>query len=60
MIRDGIVRFTGNLASLKRFKDDAKEVTNGFEFGLSITSYNDIQPNDMLEAFEEVEVQKTL
>ena len=60
VIRDGIVRFTGNLASLKRFKDDAKEVTNGFECGLSITSYNDIQPNDMLEAFEEVEVQKTL
>ena len=60
VIRDGIVRFTGNLASLKRFKDDAKEVTNGFECGLSIVSYNDIQPNDMLEAFEEVEVQKTL
>ena len=60
VIRDGIVRFTGNLASLKRFKDDAKEVTNGFECGLSITSYNDIQPNDMLDAFEEVEVQKTL
>lgn len=60
VIRDGIVRFTGNLASLKRFKDDAKDVTNGFECGLSITSYNDIQPNDMLEAFEEVEVQKTL
>ena len=60
VIRDGIVRFTGSLASLKRFKDDAKEVTNGFECGLSITSYNDIQPNDMLEAFEEVEVQKTL
>ncbi|MGM9868256.1 MAG: translation initiation factor IF-2 [Sodaliphilus sp.] len=60
VIRDGIVRFTGNLASLKRFKDDAKEVSNGFECGLSIVSYNDIQPNDMLEAFEEVEVQKTL
>ena len=60
VIRDGIVRFTGTLAPRKRLKADAKEVTNGFECGLSITSYNDIQPNDMLEAFEEVEVQKTL
>lgn len=60
VIRDGIVRYTGALASLKRFKDDAKEVTNGFECGLSIQGYNDIAPDDMLEVFEEVEVQKTL
>lgn len=60
VIRDGIVRYTGALASLKRFKDDVKEVTNGFECGLSIAGYNDILPNDMLEAFEEVEVQKSL
>ena len=60
VIRDGIVRHTGALASLKRFKDDVKEVTNGFECGLSIVGYNDIQPDDMLEAFEEVEVQKSL
>ncbi|MDO4511338.1 MAG: translation initiation factor IF-2 [Bacteroidales bacterium] len=60
VIRDGIVRYTGALASLKRFKDDAKEVTNGFECGLSIQGYNDIAPDDMLEAFEEIEVQKTL
>lgn len=60
VIRDGIVRHTGALASLKRFKDDVKEVTNGFECGLSIVGYNDILPDDMLEAFEEVEVQKSL
>lgn len=60
VIRDGIVRYTGALASLKRFKDDVKEVTNGFECGLSIAGYNDILPDDMLEAFEEVEVQKSL
>ena len=60
VIRDGIVRHTGALASLKRFKDDVKEVTNGFECGLSIVGYNDILPEDMLEAFEEVEVQKSL
>ena len=60
VIRDGIVRYTGALASLKRFKDDVKEVTNGFECGLSIVGYNDILPDDMLEAFEEVEVQKSL
>ena len=60
LIRDGIVRHTGALASLKRFKDDVKEVTNGFECGLSIVGYNDILPEDMLEAFEEVEVQKSL
>lgn len=60
VIRDGIVRHTGALASLKRFKDDVKEVTNGFECGLSIVGYNDILPDDMLEAFEEIEVQKSL
>ena len=60
VIRDGIVRYTGALASLKRFKDDVKEVTNGFECGLSIVGYNDILPDDMLEAFEEVEVHKSL
>ena len=60
VIRDGIVRYTGALASLKRFKDDVKEVTNGFECGLSIAGYNDILPDDMLAAFEEVEVQKSL
>jgi len=60
LIRDGIVRFTGNLASLKRFKDDVKEVASGYDCGFSIQSYNDIVVGDIVEAFEEVEVQKTL
>ena len=60
VIRDGIVIFTGNLGSLKRFKDDAKEVATGFECGFSIQSYNDLQVGDIVEAFEEVEVAKTL
>lgn len=60
VIRDGIVIFTGNLASLKRFKDDAKEVSSGYDCGFSVQSYNDLQEGDMIEAFEEVEVQKTL
>ncbi|MBP5561008.1 MAG: translation initiation factor IF-2 [Muribaculaceae bacterium] len=60
VIRDGIVIFTGNLVSLKRFKDDAKEVATGFECGFSIQSYNDLQVGDIVEAFEEVEVAKTL
>ncbi|MBP5687702.1 MAG: translation initiation factor IF-2 [Muribaculaceae bacterium] len=60
VIRDGIVRHTGTLASLKRFKDDAKEVTSGYECGFSIQSYNDLVVGDIVEAFEEIEVQKTL
>jgi translation initiation factor IF-2 len=60
VIRDGIVRFTGNLGSLKRFKDDAKEVAAGFDCGLSVQSYDDLVQGDIIEAFEEVEVQKTL
>ena len=60
VIRDGIVIFTGNLASLKRFKDDVKEVASGYDCGFSIQSYNDIKEGDMIEAFEEVEVQKSL
>ncbi len=60
VIRDGIVIFTGNLGSLKRFKDDAKEVATGFECGFSIQSYNDLQVGDIVEAFEEIEVAKTL
>ncbi len=60
VIRDGIVIHTGDLASLKRFKDDAKEVTSGYDCGLSLKSYNDLQEMDIIEAFEEVEVHKTL
>ncbi len=60
VIRDGIVIHTGELASLKRFKDDAKEVSSGFDCGLSLKSYNDLQEMDIIEAFEEIEVHKTL
>ena len=60
VIRDGIVIHTGELASLKRFKDDVKEVTSGYDCGLSLKSYNDLQVNDIVEAFEEIEVHKTL
>ena len=60
LIRDGIVRYTGELGSLKRMKDDVKEVTSGYDCGLSIAGYNDVQEGDLVEAYEEVEVKKSL
>lgn len=60
VIRDGIVRYTGDLGSLKRFKDDVKEVLSGYDCGLNIAGYNDIQEGDIIEGFEEVEVKKSL
>lgn len=60
LIRDGIVRYTGDLGSLKRMKDDVKEVTSGYDCGLSIAGYNDIVEGDIIEGFEEVEVKKSL
>ncbi len=60
VIRDGIVAYTGELGSLKRFKDDAKEVTKGYECGLNVEKYNDIKVGDIIEAFEEIEVKQTL
>ena len=60
VIREGIVVYTGELGSLKRFKDDVKEVAKGFECGLNIENYNDIRVGDMIEAYQEVEVKKTL
>ena len=60
LIRDGIVIYSGDLGSLKRFKDDVKEVSTGFECGLNITNYNDVKVGDLVEAYEEVEVKKTL
>ena len=60
LVRDGIVIFTGELQSLKRFRDDAKEVTSSMECGLTIKNYNDIKVGDIVEAFEEVEVKRTL
>ena len=60
VIRDGIVIYTGELGSLKRFKDDVKEVVGGYDCGLSVQGYNDIREGDLIEGFEEVEVKKTL
>ncbi|MFN4994262.1 MAG: translation initiation factor IF-2 [Bacteroidota bacterium] len=60
IIRDGVVVHSGELASLKRFKDDMKEVAQGFECGLNIHNFNDIKVGDMVEAYEEVEVKRTL
>ena len=60
IIRDGIVVFTGELESLKRFKEDVKEVGTNYECGLNIKNYNDIREGDMIESFEETEVRKTL
>jgi len=60
LIRDGVVIFTGELASLKRFKDDAKEVSKGYDCGMQVKNYNDIKEGDVIEAFQEVEVKKKL
>ena len=58
VIRDGIVIYTGKLGSLKRFKDDVKEVTNGQDCGLNIESFNDIRVGDIVEGYEQVEVKR--
>ncbi|MGN7515303.1 MAG: translation initiation factor IF-2 [Allomuricauda sp.] len=60
LIRDGVVIYTGELASLKRFKDDVKEVSKGYDCGLQIKNYNDIKEGDIVEAFQEVAVKKKL
>ncbi|MDR2085221.1 MAG: translation initiation factor IF-2 [Bacteroidales bacterium] len=60
LIRDGIVIYTGYLGSLKRFKDDVKEVKSGYECGLNIENFNDIKVGDIIEGFEEVKIQRTL
>jgi translation initiation factor IF-2 len=60
IIRDGIVVYTGELDSLKRFKDDVKEVGTNYECGLNIKNYQDIRVGDMVESYEETEVRKTL
>ena len=60
VLREGIVVYTGLLGSLKRFKDDAKEVAKGYECGLNIDKFNDIKVGDVVEAYEEVEVKQTL
>ncbi|MFO3701521.1 translation initiation factor IF-2 [Staphylococcus felis] len=58
VIRDGIVQFEGNLDTLKRFKDDAKEVAQGYECGITIEKYNDIKEGDIIEAYVMVEVER--
>ena len=60
LIREGVVIFTGTLLSLKRFKDDVKEVAKGYDCGIQIKSFNDLKINDLIEAFQEVEVRKKL
>ena len=60
IIRDGIVIYTGELGSLKRFKDDVKEVVGGYECGLNIHNFNDIKEGDIVEGYQEFEVKKTL
>ena len=60
LIRDGVVVYTGELAALKRFKDDAKEVAKGYDCGMQIKNYNDIKIDDVIEAFKEVAVKKKL
>ena len=56
LIRDGIVIYTGKLGSLKRFKDDVKEVASGYECGLNIDNFNDIKVGDIVEGYEQVEI----
>ena len=60
LVRDGIIIHTGELGSLKRFKDDVKEVSNNMECGMILKNYNDLKVADMVEAFEEIEVKRTL
>ncbi len=60
IVRDGVVVYTGELASLKRFKDDVKEVTKGYECGLNIQNFNNIEVGDIVEAYEQVEVKRKL
>jgi translation initiation factor IF-2 len=60
LIRDGVVIYTGTLTSLKRFKDDVREVAKGYDCGLQIKNYNDINEGDIVEAFQEVAVKKKL
>ena len=60
VIREGVVQYTGTLSSLKRFKDDVKEVAKGYDCGLQVKNYNDIRIDDVIEFFQEVAVKKTL
>jgi translation initiation factor IF-2 len=56
LVRDGVVQYEGELASLRRFKDDVREVLSGFECGIGIEKYNDVKEGDLIEAYQIVEV----
>jgi translation initiation factor IF-2 len=60
VLRDGVVIYTGQMGSLKRFKDDAKEVASGYECGIGIENFNDVKVDDVIEAFIMEEVEATL
>ena len=60
VLRDNVVIFEGELESLRRFKDDVKEVQSGTECGIGVKQYNDIKANDQIECFERIEVARTL
>ena len=60
LLRDNVVIYTGELDSLKRFKDDVREVKEGFECGMSLEGYNDVRQGDVIEAYEVQEVARTL
>ena len=60
IVRDGIQIYQGTIGSLRRFKDDVKEVTNGMECGIGVTNYNDVKVGDVIETFERVERAATL
>lgn len=60
LVREGIVKYSGELSSLKRFKDDVKEVTSGMECGMTIKNYNDLKVGDIIEGYEEIEIKRTL
>ena len=57
LIRDGVVIYNGKLASLRRFQNDVKEVQNGFDCGLTIENYNDLKMDDVIEAYEDQQVE---
>jgi translation initiation factor IF-2 len=60
LIRDGVVIYSGELVSLKRFKDDVKEVAKGYDCGIQIKDYNDLKEGDIIEGFQQVEIKKKL
>jgi len=60
LVRDGVVVFDGTIASLKRFKDDVKEVEQGFECGIALENFNDVKVGDIIEAYKMVEMKRKL